>query len=185
MKESGPLECPSLPLRPSPLSRLHARWPDFVRKHHEARSARNSDSTRELFPLPAIGRFFCFLPGDSRSARRRRLARQRAFGDVNEAISALSALRGADAPAIDRPTDAQLSCQSRLLSVFRQARQVLDVASPNDADGGARKLLGSRFDYGGQGSSVKPYKAELVGFPSLGGRVVLLEGVLDPRLKSC
>ncbi len=86
-------------------------------------------------------------------------------------------------PATGRPTDAQLSCQSRLLSAFRQARQVFDVSLPSDLEGATHKLLGSRFDYGGQVSSVEPYKAELVSLPCLRGRAVSLEGIFVPDAK--
>ena len=163
-----------------------SRWRDYARKHHAHGASDNSSrgGASELFPLPPLppdGRLLS--GGTSRVARRRRLERQRAWCDANESIAALNALYGADNAHQGSITSLQAACQGRILSAARAARHDFDSSDFAGPEGAARELLGDRFDYGGHGCTVAPFRAADVSLPSLGGRAVELSSVLDSDAK--
>lgn len=175
---SGARRHPAAVGRPPP---LHARWSDYGGSAGAAPfvGRSNSGSRRfvDLFPLPLLeGQSAPLHSGGSRTAHRRRHLRQRARDDANSAILALNALYGAEGPPGPLATDAQLESQRHIISSCRAARHGFVDHTP---EGAARELLGSRWDYIGEGCRVVAYEKDKVSLPRLGSDPVVLERVLD------
>ena len=159
-------------------------WDDRGQRHHPQANSGDRHFA-SLFPLP----FPSAEPehrGASRVARRRRNLRHYAQQDTVQAVRALNALYGSEAPAPPTCTPAQTSVQHRLLSAARHLRQYFDFIDGKEAfhellasRGGAAPRERGSMDYSGDGTSVVPYDPELVSLPKVSGHPVDLCSVLN------
>ena len=77
-------------------------------------------------------------------------------------------------------SDAQRRSVQRIVGLSRAARHDFVTEVPEEA---ARRLLGPRWDYNGDGCAVEPFDPARLSLPSVGGSPVLLNNVLDEQAK--